>query len=459
MNNEFSIVQGSFRDPSGFLFLKNGVLYRQINHSYKKEYENFINTGLYESLTSDKKLVSHEEVSFEDINDHAALIIKPIFLSFISYPYEWSFSQLKDAALLTLDIMEISLDKDMILKDASAYNIQFMNGKPIFIDTLSFESYKEGLPWVAYKQFCQHFLAPLALMSHTDIRLNKLLMNFIDGIPLDLASSLLPMKTKFNFSLAIHIHAHALQQKKNAGQSIKKSDLKMSKLALQALIDSLKTAINKLSWKPIGTEWEDYYISNNNYNAQSLNSKEKLVENVIHILRPDHVCDFGANDGRFSHITAKYSKLVISCDIDPACVEKNYLYNKNNNLNNIHPLLIDLSNPTPNIGWYNKERDSFINRKKYNLALALGLIHHLAISNNLPLKEIAKFFNDTSEYLLIEWIPKEDSQVIKLLSTRDDIFDNYIEEDFLNNFLHYYTLEETRAIDESVRKLFLFKKK
>jgi len=454
-----SIIDGSFRDPSGFLFFRNDILYRQINHSYKKEYDKLVQTKLYDSLTSSKKLISHEETDVNGLNNNAAIVIKPILLPFISYPYEWSFSQLKDAALLTLDIMQACLEEDMILKDASAYNIQFVDGQPIFIDTLSFAIYEEGLPWNAYKQFCQHFLAPLALMAHKDIRLNKLLINYIDGIPLDLTSSLLPLKTRFSFSLAIHIHAHAKQQKKSGALVIKPSHLKMSKLSLLALVDSLKTAINKLSWKAIGTEWEDYYISNNNYKPDSLSHKENLIEDIIKTIKPNDVCDLGANDGRFSQIAAKYSNHVISCDIDPACVEKNYLYNKEDNIKNIQPLLIDLFNPSPEIGWNNRERDSFIKRKKYNLSLVLGLIHHLAISNNLPLEKIAKFLSQISEYLLIEWIPKEDSQVIKLLSSREDIFNNYTEEDFLNSFMNYFLLEKSMSINGSIRKLYLFKKK
>ncbi len=171
-------------------------------------------------------------------NSKAYKVIRPEIVAFISFPYEWSFSQYRDAALCTLAIMKVALDHDMVLKDASAYNIQYHQGRPTLIDTLSFEKYQEGLPWVAYRQFCQHFLAPLALMAFTDIRLSQLMRNNIDGIPLDLASSLLPAKTKFNLGLQAHIHLHAAAQKRYAGKEIKQisQNRQMSRMALTGLI-------------------------------------------------------------------------------------------------------------------------------------------------------------------------------------------------------------------------------
>ena len=198
---DVATVPGSFRDPSGFLFHRDQVLYRQINPCYRETYERLIASGLYRESVASSLLIAHEEVDADKLSrDGAYKVIQPQPVPFISYPYEWSFSQLKDAALLTLELQHRALAKDLSLKDASAYNIQFLDGRPIFIDTLSFEPDREGSPWVAYRQFCQHFLAPLALMSHVDIRLNCLLRTSIDGIPLDLANSLLPHLKKWRVS-------------------------------------------------------------------------------------------------------------------------------------------------------------------------------------------------------------------------------------------------------------------
>ncbi len=216
------IVSASFRDPSGFVFKQDDEFHRQVNLAYKKDYDLLMSSGLYRQLSKAKALITHQELSLDlsPLLEIAYKIIKPQQLGFISYPYEWCFNQYKDAAILTLSIARRALEYGISLKDASAYNIQFLDGRPIFIDTLSFEAYQEGLPWVAYKQFCQHFLAPLALMAKTDTRLSALMRNYIDGIPLDLASKLLPRSTKLNFGLATHIHFHAKSQEKYADQEI-----------------------------------------------------------------------------------------------------------------------------------------------------------------------------------------------------------------------------------------------
>ncbi len=222
LKSNYQIETSSFRDPSGFLFRRNEVLYRQVNHFYKEDYDCLMESGLYNALLEAELLIPHEEVDVEPIHpDKSYKVIKPELIRFISYPYEWTFSQLKNAALTTLEIQKIALKFGMTLKDSTAYNIQFKNGKPILIDSLSFEKYQEGQIWKPYRQFCQHFFAPLSLMSHRDIRLNQLLRIYLDGIPLDLASKLLPLKTRTMFSMLAHIHAHAKSQKHYEGKKIK----------------------------------------------------------------------------------------------------------------------------------------------------------------------------------------------------------------------------------------------
>ena len=271
------IVNSSFRDPSGFLFHKNGILYRQINNSYKDEFNLLMDSGLCQMLIEKKLLIPHNESSIAPLEPSTAYkVIEPELIPFISYPYEWSFSQLKDAALTTLEIQKIALEFGMTLKDSSAYNVQFKNGKPIFIDTLSFEKYTEGEPWKAYKQFCQHFFAPLALMAHKDIRLSQLLQVFIDGIPLDLASKLLPTKTKTMFSILSHIHAHAKSQKHYESKKVDVKKVKIGKRSFIGIIESLNSGVKKLKWTPENTEWGDYY-SDTNYSDASFNHKKELV--------------------------------------------------------------------------------------------------------------------------------------------------------------------------------------
>ena len=447
-------LAASFRDPSGFLFSRNGVLYRQVNRRYEKEYARFMESGLYDRLVKAGLLVPHVEAEQDSATPEAYKIIQPEHVPFISYPYEWSFGQLKDAALATLSIQRRALKVDMSLKDASAYNIQFLRGKATLIDTLSFEMYKEGQPWVAYRQFCQHFLAPLALMAVRDVRLNQLLRVYIDGVPLDLASGLLPASTRFNFGLLTHIHLHATAQRRYSGAEVKSRAATMSRQAMTGLIDSLDSAIRKLEWKPGGTEWGNYYDITN-YSDAAFEHKKELVREWSARVKPSLVWDLGANNGVFSRVAGESNAFVVSSDIDPTAVEQNYRQVKRDKAENLLPLLIDLTNPSPSIGWSNEERDSFGGRGPADMVLALALIHHLAISNNVPLLQVADFFASVGKWLVIEFVPKSDSQVQKLLVSREDIFPNYTREGFEAAFQQRFKIMEAINVRESERVLYL----
>ncbi len=458
MAEEKQNIAGSFRDPSGFLFKENGKIYRRINKVYTDDYEELMSSGLYNKLVENHLLIPHIETELKNADDDLLYkIIQPELVQFISYPYEWSFSQLKDAALTTLNIQKISMEYGMSLKDSTSYNIQFWNGKPVLIDTLSFEKYMEGEPWVAYKQFCQHFLLPLVLMSYTDIRLNQLFRIYIDGIPLDLGAKLLPRKTRFKFSIFAHIHLHAKSQKKYEDKAIEKKS-RISKFKLLALIDSLETTVKNLKWNPKGTEWADYYDITN-YSSDAFKCKKDYIEEFLKSINPASVWDLGANTGIFSRIASEKNIPTISFDIDPAAVEKNYQICKEKNETNILPLVLDLTNPSGGIGWANQERMSFIERGPVDAVFALALIHHLAISNNLPLINIAEFFSSICKFLIIEFVPKSDSQVKKLLLTREDIFDKYDKENFEKDFKNYFNIRKYLKIEGSERYLYLMEKK
>lgn len=449
----------SFRDPSGFLFTQQGTLYRQINQFYREDYERLMSSGLYDELVGAGLLISHEEVNVEPAAPSLAYkIIRPEPLRFVSYPYEWCFSQLKDAALVTLKIQKRALSYGMSLKDSSAYNIQFFDGRPVLVDTLSFESYREGEPWVAYRQFCQHFIAPLALMAHRDVRLSQLLRVYIDGVPLDLASRLLPLRTWFNLSLLSHIHLHAKAQRRYANKPVEKSAVKgrMSRNAFLGLMDTLESVVRQQRWKPVGTEWEDYYSSSSqHYTSAAVDHKRHLVSQFLARIQPSSVWDLGANTGLFSRIASEQGIPTIAFDVDPGAVEQNYLDCVLNKESNLLPLIMDLTNPSPSLGWHNQERSSFLERSSADAILALALIHHLAISNNVPLDRLASFFRQLSKWLIIEFVPKADSQVQRLLATREDIFSGYDPENFEKIFGHCYTICESVRINGSPRTLYL----
>jgi len=450
----------SFRDPCGYIFRDDeGTLLRQVNACYEPDYRHLMDSGLYETLTSAGMLIEHSEVAKDEtVAEHEAegRVIAPRELAFISYPYEWAFSALKDAALLTLDVQLKALEHGMTLKDASAYNVQFDGSKPVFIDTLSLERYVEDQPWVAYGQFCRHFLAPLVLMAKKDVSLGRLLALHLDGIPLDLASSLLPASSKFSLSTLIHIHWHAKSIRRHAntnGPSKATATPKLSLRQQQMLLEGLQRFVTSLNWTPAGTEWADYY-ENHSYSDDGLKAKEQVVATYIDRSNPKMVWDLGANNGFFSRVASRRGIHTIACDIDPACVEQNYRQTRNEKESCLQALWLDLTNPTPAIGWSSCERESLLDRGPADLAMGLALVHHLAIANNTPLDRIADLFAAAGKDVIIEWEPKSDPQVQRLLRGRKDIFDTYDQVHFEAAFARRFEILDQVEVGDDGRVVY-----
>ena len=440
----------SFRDPDAKVFLKDGEIYRRISKNYAKTFEKFINSGLYEKLLSENLIIEHTQIESDD------LIIKPKKV-FISYPWEWCFSQLKDAALATLKIQKIALEYNMSLKDATPYNIQFLKNKPLLIDTSSFEDFKEK-PWVAYRQFCENFLSPLVLMAYTDLSLSSLFLGNINGISLALASKLLPLKTRFNPNLLWHIHIHSKMQNKYS-ENKTKYDVKISKNQLLNIIDNLYDTVLGINLKKYKTQWQEYY-SNTNYTEDSFGTKKEIITCFKNKINPKTVWDFGSNTGIFSRIFSKEGIDVTAFDIDHLAIEKNYLTAKENGEENIFPLIFDISNPSPALGFNNEERKTLTQRaQNVDLILALALIHHLRITYSIPFSYIAKYFAEISKYLIIEFVDKKDSKIQTMLLNREDIFDDYTKENFEKEFGEFYQILEIKPIDGTKRTLYLMERK
>ena len=451
----------SFRDPAGFLFRDGGRLLRQVNPEYAADYDLLTGSGLYETLAAGGMLVRHREVAPPVSAPGAYRVLEPELVPFVSYPYEWCFSQLRDAALLTLRIQEAALDHGMTLKDASAFNVQFVGGAPVLIDTLSFEAYREGEPWIAYRQFCQHFLAPLLLMARVDVRLAHLGRAYLDGIPLDLASRLLPRGSWLSPGAALHVHLHARSLARHADTALDAAPRGrgVSLTALRGMVDSLRSTIRGLSWKPEGTEWGDY-VETRRYSAQSVDAKAGRVREYLAAVSPAPrmVWDLGANTGEFSRIAAETGARVVAFDVDAAAVERNYLAARAEGSGAVLPLLLDLTNPTPGLGWAGEERSAWLRRGPADVAMALALVHHLAIGNNVPLEGVARLLAEAAPVLVIEFVPKEDEQVQRLLRSRRDIFADYTREGFEAAFATRFRILRSDPIEGSGRRMYLMER-
>jgi hypothetical protein len=453
------VEPSSFRDLSGFVFCEDNRIFRQINVGYKANYDHLMNSGLYSELAEKSLLISHREVDPEMAPVPPAYkILQPEAVPVISYPYEWCFSALRDAALCTLTIQETALNHDMSLKDASAYNIQFLRGKPVFVDTLSFERYREGAPWIAYGQFCRHFLAPLALMAYKDIRLQQLLRIHLDGIPLDLTAKLLPLRSRVNLSIFSHIHAHAASQRHFSRPQKDRREYSLSKFKLRAIVDDLKSCIAKIGIPREKSEWGEYY-GKTNYSREAMRHKQEIAATLLDRIQPESIIDLGGNTGLFSRIPGNSTVPVILLDIDPATVDDRYRAARTNGDGHVLPLILDVTNPSPAIGWCNEERKSAFERFKADTVLALAFIHHLAITNNTPLQKIAAFFNHICRRLIIEWVPIEDSQIKRMLASRENIFSDYTRERFETAFGEHFTILDQTPVKDSLRVIYLMEKK
>ena len=444
------------------MYRRDGTLYRQIGASSFEDWQAFVASGLLDQLVESGRLVSHTVAPLNDAaTQDACAVIRPELIEFISYPYEWTFSELQDAALLTLDVQLDALAMGWTLKDASAYNVQFRDSRPILIDSLSFEPHEDGAPWVAYRQFCEHFLAPLALMAYRDIRLSALLRADPEGVSLDLAKALLPWRTRLRFGLLSHVHLHANAQRRHAGDDdagVAARKARISTPRLIALIGNLRGTVAGLKWQPDDTEWSDY-ADNTSYTDRATTEKARLVGEFVGRTPGTRVWDLGANTGRYSRVAADTGKQVIAWDIDPAAAERNYRALRSDGRGDILPLVLDLANPSPGIGWAGRERRALLDRADPDVILALALIHHLAISRNVPLPMIIDLFAELAPWAIVEFVPKDDPMVRRLLATRRDVFPDYSLGAFRTAVGERFEIVIETPIDESPRVLFLLSRR
>ena len=447
----------SYRDPSGFVFEQDGIYYRQVNKMYAANYELLIKSGLYDLLVKANKMLSHTEVE-ENLTGQEDWYktLLPEQLRFISYPYEWCFSQWKDAALLTLELLQTALDHGMILKDATPFNIQFADGGPLLIDSLSFEKYDETKPWVAYHQFIECFIAPLLLARYQSADLLRMFQLYPDGIPLRLVAGMLPFKSFLNIQVWLHIRLPNMLPA-GAGAAQKQAPA-FSRKKLKHLISNLFSFVQSLSLPPVKTQWNNYYDETILSDAY-LSAKKKIVEAWLRELPASTVLDLGTNTGLFAEVAALTGKYTIAVDADTACIDKLYTRCRKEKINDLTALCSDIVNPAPAIGWQNGERTAFLERARPDIVLALALVHHLVIGRNISLQQLVSFFYaHTTNFLIIEFIPLSDEKAHQLTLHRDFQDRAYNEDVFENSFSDCFAIEEKAVVPFSDRILYRMKK-
>jgi aromatic ring-cleaving dioxygenase len=433
---------------------RQGKVYRVVQPGYASAYDQLMQSGLYSQLTTAGQLLPHAELPVPETYAGAYRFLEPEQLTAISYPYEWCFSQLKDAALLTLDIAVQSLASGLTLKDATPFNIQFRNGQPVFIDTLSFDHYHPEAPWVAYHQFCQTFLAPLLLCCYSDADSARLLTVHTEGIPLQMAARVIPFRKRFNVHMMMHVIVPS--KVKGGGKSNSQYQAAFSETKFRQLLESLRTLVKGLELPVHKSTWNHYYEEDTT--SAYLQHKAAIIAGWLQQLKPAVVADWGCNTGHFSRLAAQQGAMVWAIDSDTYCIDKLYRELKPAQLP-ISVVSASITTPSPAIGWENAEREPLLERTPSNVAMALALVHHLAISNNLPFDFIARMFAAQAPQLIIEFVPDTDEKCVQLLQQRTRSYPEYTQEQFEAAFARYFDLTDRQPIQGSGRILYLMKKK
>lgn len=450
----------SYKDSAARVVKKENKYFRYLFYEYKAEYDHLMQSGLYQALTEKKLLIEHHEIEVDPDQKNIYKKLYPAQINFLSYPFEWSYTQWRKAALSYLKINHIALKHGMILKDATPYNFFLTGGKAIMFDTSSFVFFKENDRWNAYRQFCEAFLGPIVLMRNNGSFWGRLAISTLNGLALNFVSKQLPFKSWLNLTTLLHIHLHSKYYNQNRLVKDKKKSRGFTIEKISLLQELIYNSIYK--WKKAyqyNDHWNGYY-DNDIESSEYLNEKEALIRKWLETIKPRSVVDLGANTGRFSFIAGEYAERVIALEEDHHCVDIIEKRIAALNCNNVVALIGNLSEPTPNLGLLNKEKENIYSRANSQMALGLALTHHLYITNKMSFNQIAETFNSfSSEYVIMEFIGNGDSKVKILTRNCKDRLVEYNEVNCIKSMKKIFNLVERKKIEDTHRTLYLFKKR
>jgi hypothetical protein len=443
---------GSFRDPAGAVFFVGDSVYRSVSDNFLPAVKELVQSGFFQKHMEEGRIISTTLVA-NNFNVPGSCVLQHEKIPFLSYPYEWSFYMLKDAALLTLDVLRECLENGYILKDGTAWNVTYYCGKMVFFDVLSIDRYKEGQTWDGYQQFCNEFLYPLFIKAYKGIDFQQLFKGSLFGVDLVLAHKIFKIRDVFKPGVLKHVFLNAmLANNKKVTSATIKNKIKLPKSALLGIVDGLIKVVKSLECDNKNSIWIDY-AQNNTYADQDESKKIKFIREFSDCCSPNsRIIDLGCNTGSYSLIAAEFHN-IISCDIDSGCIDDIY---KKINLNaslSVTPIVLNLMNPSSNSGWDLQERKSIFARIQVNAFFALALMHHICIANNVPLERFIQFLSKIAPKGVLEWIDKRDPMVQFLLRNRVDIFSEYNWENFEDIIKKYFVIKKTQSINNGFRKL------
>jgi SAM-dependent methyltransferase len=453
-----TLEPGSFRDPESRIFYAGDDVYRALSPDGLSDFEAVKASGLLD----DGRVVATERV--EDVSalkgllvHEPAAVLRHERIPFVSYPYEWTFSMLKDAALLQLDLLLDALDHDLVLKDSTPYNVQFKGARPVFVDVGSFERIREGEPWVGYRQFCMLYLYPLLLQAAKGVPFQPWLRGSIDGITPAQMRGLMSFRDRFRKGVFTNVFLHARLEARYADRpnQVKQEVKRVFKKELfVANVRKMRKLVARLQWDPPSGVWTAYG-ERNSYTDDDARRKDEFVRDVAGSREWPLVWDIGANNGRYSRIAAEGARTVLAVDADQGPVELLYRDLRAEADEQILTLAMNLADPSPGLGWRGLERRSLPERGKPDLVLALALIHHVAISANVPVREFIDWLASLGSALVIEFPTREDPMVQKLLAPkREGLHPDYELSFFERCLAEAFEVERSERLESGTRVLY-----
>lgn len=469
---------GSFRDRGNRVFRAGDRILRGVSKAVYEHWKSVSAAPFFETLSAEGKLIGTIDASGEEVAQTRPLSEWPHVLAhetvpFISYPYEWSFGMLKDAALLHLEILEKAIPEGWTLKDSSAYNIQFIGARPVFIDIPSFEPYRAGDPWNGYRQFCMMFLYPLMMKAYLGVDFGPLLRAYIDGVDPVVADKLLSRAARWKKGVFAHVYLHSKMQARAAAMELdeakrltedaggapeEKKRLRHSEAMVLGLIQGLRSTIAKMKSPDERTVWGDY-AADHSYSDASLQKKKDFIERNAKRGRYRKVWDIGCNTGVFSRLCAPFADEVISIDGDPKAIDRLYQHEKLEGAGKILPMIIDLGNVSPNQGWRGAERKSLERRSRPDLTLCLALIHHIVIAANIPMREFIDWLGDLGGDLILEFVAAEDGMAQMLLRNKANQYQDYTIEEFERLVSARYQVADSEELKGGHRKIYYLRRR